>query len=101
LPQRVLLGEAIRLYVKRHARRLTRGGQRERVILKGFKSFIGDRPIDEITTACIDEYITQRLSTVSASTINRELTVIKAMFGKAIRWGLCKASPAREVRSCA
>ena len=68
------------------------------MILKGFKSFIGDRPIDEITTACIDEYIAQRLSTVSASTINRELTVIKAMFGKAIRWGLCKTSPAREVK---
>ncbi|MBI5197864.1 MAG: site-specific integrase [Nitrospirae bacterium] len=95
---RTRLGEAIRLYFERHACHLTTEGKRERAVLEGFKSFIGDRPLEEITTASIDDYVAQRLSAIAASTVNRELTTIKAMFGKAVRWGLCKANPSKEVK---
>jgi len=98
LPQRVHLSEAIRVYLERHACHLTMEGKRERAVLEGFKSFIGDRALEEITTASIDDYVAKRLSAIAASTVNREMTTIKAMFGKAVRWGLCRANPAKEVK---
>jgi len=76
-------------------------GQIERL-----KAYFGNRKISAITAGHIEDYRIIRLkepdardgkSPLSLSTINREVTMIRAMLSKAVRWRFITKNPAAEV----
>jgi integrase len=63
-----------------------------------------DKLLADISTADIEQYQANRLSTVSRkgklltpATVNRELAALKHLFTKAIAWGILDSSPAKRV----
>lgn len=64
---------------------------------KNLLAYLGNKPIKLITTKQIDDYKSYRALSISKSTVNIELTCIKAIFNLALRWDLLKVSPAQYV----
>ncbi len=62
-----------------------------RTLEKGF----GDKNIHEITTWSIEQYKVKRKTEVKASSVNRELAMLKSMLNKAVEWGKLKEAPKR------
>lgn len=76
-----------------------KGFERESGITKLFLNFIGDRGINEITSWKIDQYKSERRKDgVKPATINREFTVLRSMFNRAIEWGDLTANPLNGVK---
>lgn len=116
----VRLSQAIEQYHARHGCRLAEGGQRDRTVLKALWSWVGDKPLDEVTLVEIEDYRARRLSTprysaaatdprrrvpaaivgppITHGTMNREMTVIRRFFNKAILWGLCTRNPTKGIQ---
>lgn len=65
-----------------------------RLLLKAF----GDRWLSEITAWHVEQYKARRRTLVSAATVNRELTLLKHMFTKAIDWEKARANPVKAVK---
>ncbi len=64
---------------------------------KNLIHFLGNIPIKQITSRQIEAYKAKRAETITKSTVNIELTCIKAAFNLAIKWGYLPASPAKDV----
>jgi integrase len=76
-----------------------KGFERESGITEFFLIFIGDRGINEIASWNIDQYKSERRKDgVKPATINRELTVLRSMFNRAIEWGDMTANPVNGVK---
>jgi integrase len=58
----------------------------------------GDKYIHEIDSLQIERWKMNRKREVKLSTVNRELTVLKSFFSKAVKWAKCKQHPVKEVK---
>lgn len=96
--RQVLLSEAIKHYMERHGCHLSAGGQKEKAVLEAFKTFAGDRPLNDITLGLIEDHRATRMKVVETSTVNREMTAFKSFWNKAILWGLCKGNPTQGIK---
>jgi len=68
-------------------------------VTKTFLEFSGNRRINKITTWDIEQYKSQRRKDgLKPSTINRELTVLRSMFNRAIEWDEIKENPLSGVK---
>jgi len=56
------------------------------------KSF-GDKNIHEITAESIEDYKVKRIGEVKASSVNREIAMLKSMLNKAVEWGKLEKAP--------
>ena len=63
-----------------------------------FKKYLGKRRISEITSEDGERFKSARARVVKPGTVNRELTVLKHMFAKAVEWNLLSRNPLRTVR---
>jgi integrase len=77
----------------------------ERTIEKRLNPYFGKIPIKNLTPSAINEYIAARLKTKSyrggairPATVNREMTLVKTMFNKAIRDGKLEKNPVKTVK---
>jgi len=70
----------------------------EKHILEMFASYFGDTQLSQITTWQIEKWKVERRKDVKPGTVNRQLTVIKHMFRKAVDWGLTANNPATGVK---
>lgn len=61
-----------------------RGAERDGYALKRLRAFFRDTDLTAITRARVQEYITARLMAASASTVNREIDVLKGMLREAV-----------------
>lgn len=67
---------------------------REQTALKAFAAWWPHDPlIRTITTEQLEAYQAARVSTVKASTVNRDFTVLRVLFKKALHWKLLRISP--------
>lgn len=69
--------------------------QRELSIMRTLEKGFGDKNIHEITAWSIEQYKMKRKEEVKASSVNRELTMLKSMLNKAVEWGKLKEAPKR------
>ncbi len=72
-----------------------------KLYLSAFKNlitYLGNKPIKLITTKQLDDYKTYRVLNISKSTVNIELTCIKAIFNLALKWNLINSNPAQYVQ---
>jgi integrase len=70
----------------------------EKYRLESFAELFGETPLSQITTWQIEKWKAERRNKVKPGTVNRELTVIKHMFRKAIEWGMTTTNPATAVK---
>jgi integrase len=68
-------------------------------VLKQFQAHVGDRPISDVTAFAIDKWKRDRAKSVSQSTVNRELNVIRGLFSRAVVWKKLKKSPMPDVQN--
>ncbi|MEP7307918.1 MAG: tyrosine-type recombinase/integrase [Acidobacteriota bacterium] len=59
---------------------------------------IGDKPISEVSPFHIEKWKRVRAETVSRSTVNRELNIVRGCFSRAVDWGHLGISPLRTVK---
>jgi integrase len=59
----------------------------------------GKRRISDLTAIDAETYKTNRARKVRPASVNREMTVLKHMFSKAVEWRLLPTNPFRGVRS--
>jgi integrase len=76
-----------------------RGHAVERYYIRMFVDVFGKRKISEITAEEVEKFQTERSHQVKPATVNRELTLLKHMFAKAVEWTKLSANPLRGVRS--
>ena len=81
-------------YVKTATRRKSVSSQeRDRLILTRFVTRWGNLLLKDLTTLQIEEYVAERLAQVSFATLSKELGILKAAFGCAVRWGWVSRTP--------
>lgn len=71
--------------------------ERDQLSIKHLLKAFGSKLLSEITTRDIEAYKNQRRDEVAPATVNRELSCIKHMLGKAVKWGYLSANPADGV----
>jgi integrase len=78
---------------------LKRGHAVERYYIRMFVKLFGKKKINEITAEELERFQSERSHQVKPATVNRELTLLRHMFAKAVKWNLLAANPLRGVRS--
>jgi integrase len=98
-PVKITLEEFGTRYME-HAKANKRSWLRDEQMLEHLKKFFGsERQLTEITPAGIEGYKLHRKASVSGSTVNRELALLKRMFNLAIAWDLfMDPNPVRKVK---
>ena len=73
---------------------------REKYILNNFDSFLGsDLPADKITSNTIDRFKDNRIKDgASPSTVSIEIRCLKALFYKAVEWGVLRTNPVKGIK---
>lgn len=61
-----------------------RGASKERSRLRRLREYFADRPLHTIDIVLVQEWMTHRLKSVSAASVNRELDDLKLIFGAAV-----------------
>lgn len=75
-----------------------RGYSRTRYVLTALESEFGTIPLATLTSFRIERWKVERRKSVAPATVNRELTLLKAMLGKAVQWGMLDTNPAAAVK---
>lgn len=98
-PVKITFGEFGERYME-HAKVNKRSWLRDEQMLGHLKEFFGiERRLSEITSADIEGYKMYRRASVSGSTVNREMALLKRMFNLGIEWDLYLGlNPFRKVK---
>lgn len=86
------------LYLERHAKVNKRSWRDDEIIIGKLRAYFGDVPLIQIQPQAIEGYKASRLGHVKEATVNRELTILKGIFSKAVLWGYAYKNPVKEVR---
>jgi len=86
------------LYIANHAKVNKRTWEDDDRIAKKLQKFFGDVPLMTINPDDIERYKGSRRGLVKEATINRELTILKCIFSKAVTWGYARHDPTKGVR---
>ncbi len=67
--------------------------------LRHLGNFFGNKLVHEITTLDVEKFRQERLTVVSKSSVNKNVGCLRAMFNKAIEWGLLSTkNPAAGIK---
>ena len=97
-PKPILLSEHIKAYVA-HTAKANRSSYKDQAVLGRLVASVGDRVITEISAFHIERWKRERADSVSRSTVNRELNIVRGCFSRAVEWGRLVASPLRTVKA--
>ena len=94
--------EFIELYAKPNKR----SWRQDEIILPSLKGHFHDETLRSITAEKIQRFVAERRveksknngHTISPSTVNRALALLKTLFGKAVEWGRLDVNPAARVK---
>lgn len=67
--------------------------------LKSLQAFFDDCLLSQINIKMAEEYISKRLSEVSNSTVNREMTLLKNMLNRAVEWEVIAENPIARMKA--
>jgi len=100
LPRRskVLFRDYAEEYMTNYSEKKKRSPERDRVAFVHILPFFGNNPISKIPKFLIEQYVVKRAAEVKPATVNRELSIIKHMLGRAEEMGLIKTNPARSAK---
>lgn len=63
-----------------------------------FLKYLSGKKLSDITPFLVEKYKSDRRKQVKASTVNRELDVLRRMFSLAVAWGLITSNPVSQVK---
>jgi len=87
-----------RLYMDKHAKVNKRSWRDDEIIVAKLLKHFASASLSGITAQSVEEYKASRKGQVKDATINRELTVLKTIFSKAMLWGYAAQNPVKQVR---
>lgn len=91
---RKTLREALERYLQNHTPKKKSASREEKFINVLMKHSISDHLLEHVTTPLWAAWRDERLQSVSPATVRREVTVVKAMYRKAIKeWQWLRTSP--------
>lgn len=93
-------GRTMGMLFDRYAKEIAKGRKGERwdqVRLKVFTERWGNLSVMQFSRLDIERWRDERLQTVQASTINRELNLLSAVMSAAVKWRWCQGNPVRHV----
>jgi len=84
---------------RKHIRRRNRSIRDQEYLLDGLIRQFGKKMMHEISVNDIDEFLGHRQEYRCASTVNRDLAMLKSMYNRANEWGdLNSYNPARDIK---
>jgi integrase len=87
------------LYLDEHAKAMKKSWRTDFYSLRAHLTpYFGKMRLSDITPLVVERYRTARLHTVSRSSTNREMALLKVMFNLAIDWHMASENPLRKVR---
>jgi integrase len=81
-----------------YARGNKRSWDRDACSLRCLVPYFGSYTLDEISPILIERYKLERKRSVSARTVNMELSLLRRMFNLGITWDKCQANPVSKVK---
>lgn len=72
--------------------------EKDKTSLLHLVRFFGDEYLFDITLQRVEKYKAKRLERVKPSTLNKEISALKAMLNRAVEWGYIKSNPASLVK---
>lgn len=83
----------------KHIRRRNRSYLKQECLLDGLIKHFGKRMMHEMNVQDIDDFLQHRQETRTASTVNKDLAMLKSMFNRANEWGdLVDCNPTRSLK---
>lgn len=90
-PERIKFAKFADMYLEEHCKVENSAWESSERFLKEFKTFFGDKYLDEITVNDIERFKGQKIKTCAPATVNRHLNCLSSLFNKAkIRWNYFK-----------
>ena len=83
---------------REYAASYKRAWEEEKHTLEMFAELFAETPLSQITQWQIEKWKAERRKEVKPGTVNRQLTVIKHMFKKAVEWGLALHNSAMPLK---
>ncbi|OAI47076.1 hypothetical protein AYO43_05100 [Nitrospira sp. SCGC AG-212-E16] len=71
--------------------------RRDHVVLERFRKRWGNLDLDQLSNKTVEDYLTERLHTVTVATVSKELGVLKSAYARAMRWDWVSTSPFRGI----
>ncbi|OVE79286.1 hypothetical protein BVY01_02910 [bacterium I07] len=97
--KKVFLNDFIKEYLsfsKSHKAYMT--WMREKLVLKMFRNFAGNIPLAAIDRKLLDEYMQERIKSLSRASVNIDLRHMKAALTKAVEWQYLLKNPAKGIK---
>ena len=76
-----------------------RTSYKDDTVLQRVLSSVGDRALNEVSPFHIERWKAGRAESVSRSTVNRELNIVRGCFSRGVEWGRIDKSPLDSVRT--
>lgn len=87
IPEKILFSDFADLYLEEHCKVNNAAWKASEHMLKGWKEFLGNKYLNEITVNDIEKFKAQKLKKSKPATINRYLACLKCLFNLAkYRW---------------
>jgi integrase len=71
--------------------------RRDRVVLAQFSKRWGTLAVEQLRTKALEDYLMERLQTVTLATVSKELGILKSAYGRALRWDWVRTTPFRGI----
>ena len=71
--------------------------RRDRMVLKRFTTRWGTLRLDAVSSKLIEDYMAERMTTVTLASVSKELGILKSAFTRAMRWEWIAKSPFRGI----
>ncbi len=81
-----LFSQFAEIYFENHVKIHNRTVKKHRYFLNGLVDYFGNKSLDDIRQADIQQYIVHRSQKIKSSSINRELSLLKSIFNRASEW---------------
>jgi len=85
-------------FIEIYAKQNKRSWQRDLESLKKLKPFFKGKMLADIGPQMAENYKAKRITAVAKSTANREITLLKTIFSKAVEWGRIEKNPMSTVK---
>jgi len=97
--KKITFGKMCDEYMETYAKVNHRAWKNDVYTLIGLAAFFGDDTwLQNITTRQVEAYKANRIKTVKAASVNRQLGVLKHMLNIAVEWGYLYENPAKPVK---
>lgn len=90
--------EMVDTYIRDYSTANKRSVDTDRHRVKPLLKFFGRRRLIDISKHTLEQYKSSRRLEVKNPTVNRELALLKAIYNKAIEWGMAEKNPVKGVR---